>query len=442
MKRSALLIIACSLGLASGSVTVRKTDQPPTGYEVTFEYINNEASNIKMGGDFYSFTDQYHTTPQFNAGLDLHNYKPGDFLAPISGTNYGPGGKQVGYEMTKNKNGVWTYTTPFPSGTFQYWFLPDCDYAPNCTSIGQFVTDPENPPIENYPGQQNASIFQVPYDARFQAYGPLGLDFDYALPVHQVSERGVVSFVNYTSAGSTIPAPNIHDYAIYLPAGYNSSRSETQSYPLLYLNHGATGNCADWPNTERMSNIFDQLIAEGELEPTVVVMPSYNGLGADINRNTTAIRDNFMRYLFPHIQSTYAVSSEPDRRAFAGLSLGSALTYEMYINATSYFGYFGLFSGALQATPALGYINNSMVAKNADLANRGLFISFGAFDVAFDDCRNMQNALDSLGIHYVTRLVPYRAHYKNTWQDSLWHFLRIVLWKGRPVTLQSGHGVQ
>ena len=58
-----------------------------------------------------------------------------------------------------------------------------------------------------------------------------------------------------------------------------------------------------------------------------------------------AVRENYMKYLFPWIEAHYSVQTIPSGRAFSGLSLGGVLLYEMYRNATDYFDYFGHFSG-------------------------------------------------------------------------------------------------
>ncbi|KAJ5831903.1 carbohydrate esterase family 1 protein [Penicillium riverlandense] len=431
-----LFLLVSSAYLTSSAVMVNPSAQSPTGYEVTFTYVNEHARNVLMGGDIYSFTDQWHTTPQYNAGFDLHGYKPGDFLAPVD-PNFGPGSKNPGYQMIKKEHGMWTYTTYFPSGTFTYNFMPDCDFAPNCSAAGQVVIDPDNPPIQNYPGQQNYSIFQVSFDSRHQSYAAFDLDFSYQLPITSKSLTGTLFFVNYTSPGSPVPAPNINDYAIYLPAEYGHIRGK--KYPLFYLCHGGSGNSADWPNRARVQYILDRLIAEGHIPPTVVVMPSWN---AYIGVSFVSIREDFMAYLFPHIEQTWEVTTGSDQRAFAGLSLGSALTYEMYINATSYFGYFGVMSGALlPGAPQSDYVNATMLKANPALGDRGIYVGFGLYDIAFPDTRQLQYAFDALHIPYVTRVVPWGAHYFNTWQDALWNFGRIVLWKKRPLTVEAGHGV-
>lgn len=57
---------------------------------------------------------------------------------------------------------------------------------------------------------------------------------------------------------------------VYLPPGYDGS---TGRYPVLYLLHGAGGDENVWPDRMRANVILDNLIADGELDPLVVVMP-------------------------------------------------------------------------------------------------------------------------------------------------------------------------
>lgn len=82
-----------------------------------------------------------------------------------------------------------------------------------------------------------------------------------------------------------------------------------------------------------------------------------------------------------------------------------------------------------------------MVQSNPDLATRGLLVGFGTYDAAFDDCRRLQVALDTLGIGYVSRIVPYGSHFYNTWEDILWTWGRVGLWKEKPFTDVTGHGM-
>ncbi|XXH04024.1 hypothetical protein Hte_010435 [Hypoxylon texense] len=442
------LLALCSLR-ASASVTVRKTDKGPTGYEVDFKYVNTTASRVLIGGGLQAFTDQYHTTLESRAWYDPHDYQPGDFYVSYGSPE---DGYEWPYEMMKSEGGgddnegVWTYTTPLPSGIYSYAYLVDCDSAPACgIETGQLVIDPDVPPFLNVQGDQVASSFQVPYDARFQGTDDISANFDYALPAPE-KYRGTVKSVNYTSPGSIHPAPDVHHFALYLPAEYGTVEGKT--YPLLYLSHGAWGNGNDWENLGRMSHIMDNLVAGGHIAPTVVVMPSFYNLDSSLPRfiygnnsnsvplpTSDHIRENYQRYLFPWVEANVEnVCAEPACRAFAGLSWGGRLTYEMYVNATDYFDYYGMFSPATDR-PTL---DNETLAANPALADKGLFVAYGLYDSVFENGRELQAALSAVDIPFVSRVTPFGGHYWNTWQDELWWFGVKALWKPKPFTAQTG----
>lgn len=424
-----------SADLAHAAVQILKTSQPPAGYEVTFTYFNASATNVTIGAGLTTFTDQYRTNADGSANWDPHGYQPGWFR----GIGQYP---DTPYHMVSDGAGNWTYTAPLPSGTYQYAFLVDCPEGGTCNiDNGKYVIDPENPPFENVKGDQVQSRFQVPFDPRFQAYSEMDLDFDYALPV-PAGQQGTVMNVNYSSPGSVHPAQDVHDFVVYLPPGYDGSGK--QVYPLLYLSHGGGGDAQDWQNLAAVSNILDNLILQKNMTPTVVVMPSFYNIAEEYKQvygssvsatapSSDVVRENYMAYLFPFVEQNFAVSTDPKQRAFAGLSLGSILTYEMYINATDYFSYFGMFSGVRgPGSPASAYLNASMVASNPALLEKGVMSAAGLFDIAFEDTRSLQAALQALQVPFVSRIVPFGFHYWNTWADCLWHFGQKVLWQPLP----------
>jgi len=203
-----LAALATVLGTGSASVSVKYTGQAPTGYEVTFRYTNASAHKVQIAGGLLPFTDQFRTTPAYSAAYDPHDYRPGDFF--VSGLNVnttgnlGPQGNYTGFYMNDTGNGDWEWTAPFPSGTYSYAYIIDCDLGPCCatTEPGQvpgltFYNDPENPPFQNDHLQFNHSIFQVPYDRQYQYDPALNLDFDFALPV-PAGQQGRALAVNYS----------------------------------------------------------------------------------------------------------------------------------------------------------------------------------------------------------------------------------------------------
>lgn len=440
-------LILVVVNIVSSAVTVTRTDQGPTGYEVTITYQNASVSNVTISG-LPHLTDQYSTSWWSWSDFDLSEYKPGDFPQdPLIGSYY---------VMNKTKPGVFTWTRPLFSGTFQYSFLLDCAQPSLCnTTTGQEITDPTNLPFESVPGSELISTFQVPYHHDFQFYPDQNINQDYALPYGTNSSKGSINAGTYHSPGSISPSPGIHDYVIYLPAGYDAN-DITKEYPLLYLSHGGNGAAADWQNQAYVSNMLDRLIGDGHMEATVVVMPTWYGILPNTTNPQALLQRNYpdppttaslySKYLFPHIESNYRVSNESSRRAFAGLSQGSFLTYSFYVNYTSYFGYYGIMSGGPATknendAPSLsGYVNSSMVASNPDLLTRGIFVSYGQYDILFTDARRLQQALDEIGVVYVTRFVPWGFHFWNNWQDSFWHMGRMALWKPIPFTKSTGHG--
>lgn len=440
---SGLYLSASFAPLASAAVTVRKASHSRTGYEVEFTYFNAAAQNVTIGGGLQTLTDQFHISADASASWDPRDYKPGWFRSLGIFTD-------LPYVMTSDGQGNWSYTTPLPSGTYQYAFLVNCADANSCSvPDGTYVIDQDNPPFVNIPGDQVASRFQVPFDTKKQFYPPIGLDFDYSLPV-PTQYRGSIQTVNYTSPGSIHPAANVHDFSLYLPREYSNISNFTNSngtngYPLLYLSHGGGGNGQDWENLAAVSNILDRLIFEKNMEPTVVVMPSFYNIEAaypfsyenrsgSVSPPASVVRENFMQYLFPWVETHYNVATTPDRRAFSGLSLGSVLTYEMFINATDYFNYFGFFSGALgPGVDISAYINQTMVDDNPQFLEKGLYTGFGLYDIAFPDMRLLQTAFNDARVPYVGRVVPFGFHYWNTWADCLWNFGQQALWKQLPL---------
>ncbi|KAI0472769.1 Alpha/Beta hydrolase protein [Xylariaceae sp. FL0804] len=474
--RSALTALALLLLLpqaARASVTVRKTDKGPTGYEVDWRYVNATAQRVLIGGGIYPFTDSLHTVLGSSdsgyasivaSGLydPRVDYRPGDFYVGVEV----PRDYRWPYEMTRGEDGVWTYTTPLPSAIYSFAYLVDCDYVSDCDiTTGQLVIDPDLPPFENVKGDQVASSFQVPFDARFQSTASTDIsfdaNFDYALTAPE-GHRGTVESVNYTSPGSIHPAPDVHDFTIYLPPGYagtggkNGTGGGKKKYPLMYLSHGAGGDGNDWQNLARMGSIMDHLILEGYIEPTVVVMPSFYNLDASLGRfiygnsSTTGyapssayIRENYAEYLFPWVESHYDVCATSSCRAFAGLSLGGLLTYEMYINMTDYFGYFGMFSPATDGSTASGGggANGSTrldPAGNPAQASAGVFVSYGLYDLVAGAAADLQAKLAAANVTFDSRVEPFGSHYWNTWQDALWWFGRTALWRPRPFTVDTG----
>jgi enterochelin esterase-like enzyme len=123
-------------------------------------------------------------------------------------------------------------------------------------------------------------------------------------------------------------------YNVYLPAGYAGSADR---YPVLYLLHGRGDSQSAWT---QMKGALDELIASGEIQPTIAIMPdapwstraSYYVdsayTGADPGRK---VETAFTQDLIAHVDGAYRTVAARTGRGVAGYSMGGygALRYSL-----------------------------------------------------------------------------------------------------------------
>lgn len=117
-------------------------------------------------------------------------------------------------------------------------------------------------------------------------------------------------------------------YVVYLPAGYDSL--STKKYPVLYLLHGAWGQCEDWSAKGDMTTTADRVIGSGMATEMIIVMPDARGEGENyagknmgyFNYENWHYEDFFFEEFIPTIESRYNIISSKESRAISGLSMG------------------------------------------------------------------------------------------------------------------------
>lgn len=133
---------------------------------------------------------------------------------------------------------------------------------------------------------------------------------------------------------------------VYTPPGYMKN---DLNYPVLYLLNGGGDDEVSWQYTGRMAYILDNLIAEGEIEPFIVVMN--NGMLRHTILPNNIVDDAFQRLLtescIPFIERTYRVKTDKWSRAIAGLSMGSFMTCDIGFAFPELFGYMGHFTACM-----------------------------------------------------------------------------------------------
>ncbi len=212
--------------------------------------------------------------------------------------------------------------------------------------------EPVKPPVE-------------PYN-----YQPLKYhSFDERVYLSQSSHPGKVIEEHYQGPKGT------NTCYVYLPPDYD----ENQKYNIFYLMHGGGENerTLFFQDDTMMQNIFDHMIENGDMDPLIVVTPTWNQTGAD--QFYSELRDR----LIPYVEgkySTYAESTAIEdiqasryHRAYGGFSMGSVSTWGVFLNELDIIAYYMPLSGEYkvsnlsiqtQAQMITGAIDKAGLQKN------------------------------------------------------------------------------
>lgn len=176
--------------------------------------------------------------------------------------------------------------------------------------------------------------------------------------LHHCDNGGTIEHVGYKTIAYYGTKTEITKYVnVYLPAGY----SKKNKYKVLYLMHGIGGTEAEWGlynDGSFVKRMMDNLIAEGEIEPFIVVCP--NGRSSKDFANTNSDFNAFYKFglelrndLIPFIDKKYSTVKNRSGRAMAGLSMGGMQTINIGIGeCLDLISYFGAFSAAPSSYPA------------------------------------------------------------------------------------------
>lgn len=322
------------------------------------------------------------------------------------------------YLMRKDAEGVWWATTdPLVPGFHYYSILID----------GVAVCDPAS---ETFYGMgRMASGIEIP---------TVGEDFYLPKPVPkgEVRERWYLS--KTTGQWRRI--------FVYTPPGYDQEMQTR--YPVLYLQHGGGEDERGWPNQGHMSHIMDNLIAEKQAVPMIVVMekgyakkpgepevplrppPGREAMPPDFRRMFGALEEVFIKDLIPMIDQTYRTKPDRDHRAMAGLSMGGMQSYLIGLGNLDQFAWIGGFSGAgggfgggsFDPKTAHGGVMADAKAFNEKV--HLLFLSIGTAEGErfYQSVKGYRDALEGAGVKTVFYESPGTAHEWHTWRRSLREF--------------------
>jgi enterochelin esterase-like enzyme len=424
LKRAMALLASVSLGVSAiafapaasaddpapvEGTTVTANPSSPTGYTVTFVYRNANATQVRLAGDL--------TLLDLSTGTT--RYQPEAWQTG----RYHTGGTEFLRDMVKDANGFWSVSLPLHAGGLSYWYRV---WDPTQGWTNKRIWDPAstNPrPGSNAFRTRNNDVLDavyVPY-AEKQNDPVLKARSEYELPVADPAKRGKVSYVPYT----TILGDSGHYLGIYLPPGYDQNRAKP--YKVAYLAHGIFGDETDFMVPGNAPNILDNMIAKGEIEPTVFVTMGNHFTGTSLGAgsyNQTNAANNLVKTILPLVEKTYNVSRQREGRAYAGFSYGGMTGGVVIKNYPTTFGYYGHFSG----NPSLTTADYDNIAATVGTDGLSVFLGNGVFEGSLNASNAIAANFRSRGIPAGTAQVR-GAHDMMTGGQLFTIFARDYLWK-------------
>jgi enterochelin esterase-like enzyme len=252
-----------------------------------------------------------------------------------------------------------------------------------------------------------------PDDKRVFPYPPAGFEVSRTNIVH-----GHLEMIEYDSkaVGTT------RKLQVYLPPGY----SRENKYPVLYLLHGIGGDETEWERFVAPDVILDNLLADGQVVPMIVVMPNGRAQKSDraegdIFKAAPAFA-NFERDLLddviPAIDARYATLTNREARALAGLSMGGGQSLNFGLAHLDTFAWIGAFSAAPNTKPPAELVPEP-AAVTPQL--RLLWLSAGNQDGLISINQGVHGYLK---VHHVPHVwnVDGNAHNPPEWKNNFYWF--------------------
>jgi enterochelin esterase-like enzyme len=387
-------------GVEASVVTAARSPEVNTNGTVTFRLQAPNAKAVRVFTDFPKLGD-----------------------VPVNGS--------AGFDMTKDTNGVWSYTSPkLTPSYYQYWFVMD----------GFTFPDPQNTFVRPASGVYKSIVALPGNEAEWMMFRDV--------PHGNLTEHHYLNQENKTA----------RRVVIYTPPDYSTSG---KSYPVLYLLHGANDYERGWTQSGMANTIMDNLIADGKAVPAIIVMPfghdttgssgklpevralqaslGYTpparggrggfaggtnapagaGRGAAPNGPSYMEKD-LLGNVMPYVEKEFRVIKDRKARAIMGYSMGGGHSTTIGFGHPELFSVVGGFSG--YSRPAA-----EALLANPDKANQDykiIFIGAGTEDTAVNGGRALHQAFTEKGVKHIWSEDPGYGHDYQIWRIYLHRLLQ------------------
>ncbi len=244
-------------------------------------------------------------------------------------------------------------------------------------------------------------------------YGSVRWESGIEIPAHDQDFYALKNVPHGNVVQVLFPSPSTNTSRrafVYTPPGYDSKSKKR--YPVLYLQHGWGEDETAWSNQGHANLIMDNMIAEGKMQPFIIVMTYGMTNNARFGKIREFKTDTFQTVLvdelIPYIDANFRTIAKQSSRAMAGLSMGGMETKTITLNRPDVFSYYGLLSGGTYAPTDI--TDKSKVKL--------IFLSCGSKERP-EGVKAATEALKAAGFNAVSYVSENTAHEFLTWRRSL-----------------------
>jgi enterochelin esterase-like enzyme len=298
--------------------------------------------------------------------------------------------------LTKDAQNIWSATTePLEPAIYIYAFNVD----------GVQMADPNNPDNKGI----SESLVTVPGDP------PMPWE------LRNVPHGHVTQVLYFSQVFNSQ-----RRFFVYTPPGYDEA---TNDLPVLYLLHGYSDDDSAWTTVGKANLIADNLLADGKIEPMLIVMP-YGQLNSRVTLDEAFAVDFQEKYeeqilteIIPDVEQTFRAAPDAKHRAMAGLSMGGFQAAIIGMNHPETFSTVGMWSSAFFGDPST--LLAGLAAAPDDLKHSFLYVHVGVGqkDSLIGCSFTIDKFLTEQDIDHEFTLTPGKDHSWVVWRGYLVDFL-------------------
>ncbi|MGJ1238207.1 esterase family protein [Sphingobacterium siyangense] len=262
-------------------------------------------------------------------------------------------------------------------------------------------------------------VFSASLVAQAQQTAPQGFDVE-----RKLTSTGKIDSLVYPSKTVGVKRKAL----IYTPPGYSAAKK----YPVLYLLHGIGGDEREWFRHGSPQVIFDNLYAEGKMEPMLVIMPNGRAMEDDRAGGNVMAPDRVAAFstfekdllddLIPFVEKQFPVIKDREHRAIFGLSMGGGQALNFGLGHIDTFAWVGGFSSAPNTKMPQELLP---VPKEAKDKLKLLWISCGDQDGLLNISKRTHEYLSEHGVPHIYYLES-GGHDFNVWRNDLYNVSQLL----------------